>query len=71
MQGEKIIDLTETLKLQKEKENQFQNQIIELEQEVNESNNTIINLQDDLKSKLLLLPDLQHEIEVNIYLFFF
>lgn len=74
MQEEKIIDLTETLVLQKEKENTIQNQVIELEQEIHESNKTIINLQEDLKSKHVLLPDLQHEIEVyyyNIHIFFF
>ncbi|VVC25614.1 Hypothetical protein CINCED_3A025852 [Cinara cedri] len=60
---EKILQLNKELKLQKENEFTVKNEVIDLKQEVQNSNNTITNLQDELKLNLTLIPQLQNKID--------
>ncbi|XP_025205575.1 putative leucine-rich repeat-containing protein DDB_G0290503 isoform X2 [Melanaphis sacchari] len=63
LQDEGLQDITKKLELQKEKENQNQTEVIELKQEIETSNKTIISLQGELQANNVLIPELQNKID--------
>lgn len=65
MLEEKIIDQTEQLQLQKEKENKIHNEVSDLKQQIEVLNNTILNLQEEGKTNNILVPQLQNRIDVS------
>lgn len=65
MLEEKIIDQTEQLQLQKEKENKIFNEVSDLKQQIEMFNNTIHNLQEEGKTNNILVPELQNRIDVS------
>lgn len=65
MYEEKILHLTETIELQKENECTNQNEVIQLKHNVQMSNNTITNLQEELMLNLTSISELQNKIEAS------
>lgn len=65
IQEEKLLDITEKLKLQKENKDNAQNEVVNLKQEAEVCNKTIINLQEESKANFILIPELQSKIVVS------
>lgn len=65
MQEKKLMDITQQLELQTEKENKFHSEILDLKKEIEMCNNTIINLQEEGKANNILIPELQNKIDVS------
>lgn len=65
MHEDEMYDVMEELKLQKESENKAQIEAINLRQEVETHNNTIMNLQKKLNASKILTPKLQSTIDVS------
>lgn len=66
IQEEKLVEKTKQILLQNEKECNIQAEVIDLKQALDESNNTIFNLQEELKTNHILIPELQNKIDVSI-----
>lgn len=71
IQEEKLLESTKELEFLKKKENDIQNEVIDLKQEVEMSNKTIDNLQEEVKANYSLVPELQVKISVSLCKLYF
>lgn len=62
---EKLTDSAKKLELQKDKESKFQDEIINLKQEIEQCNNVKCKLQEEGEENLILVPKLQSKIDVS------
>lgn len=71
MQEEIFVEKTKKLQLQNEKECKIQAENIDLKQVVDVCNNTIFNLQEELKNYQILIPELRNKVVVRIKVIIF
>jgi len=65
IQEDMLVDVMKKLDIQKINENKAQIEVIDLKQEVEMHNKTIINLQEEVKAAHNLIPNLQSTIDVS------
>lgn len=65
MHEEKLLDMTKKLEFQNLNEKAVQNEIIDLKKEIEMSNKTIINLQEEVKANYILVPELQNKVDAS------